>query len=164
MGGSAPSARSGHRRKLHKRPASKHLRGEADQAMGGTSSVGASLRKSDLTLAGYAKCIGRQCKVQGFKHRAICTPEAASPCILHMQLRSDRVGAFAPAGHYPFQAKATVRGRWLWTGRLRGFRRGLHRPRFTASPPQGSLGTPQAKGGSTDCSPDQMKAIARKNS
>jgi hypothetical protein len=53
MVGGAQSARSGHRRKLHKRPASNHLRGDADQAMEGTSRVCASLLKFDLALARY---------------------------------------------------------------------------------------------------------------
>ena len=64
MPGSAQSAGSGHRRKLHKRPASSHLRGDADQAREGPWRVRARLVKSDLALAGYAKCNGRQCKVQ----------------------------------------------------------------------------------------------------
>ena len=66
MAGSAQSARSGHRRKLHKRPASNHLRGDADQAREGPWRVGASLLKSDLALAGHAKCNGRECKMQLF--------------------------------------------------------------------------------------------------
>ena len=51
---------------LHKCPAINHLWGEADQAREGPWRVGASLLKSDLTLAGCAKCNGRQCKMQDF--------------------------------------------------------------------------------------------------
>jgi hypothetical protein len=60
---SAQSAQSSHCRKLHKRYASSHLRGDADQVREGPWRVGASLLKSNLALAGYAKCNGRQCKV-----------------------------------------------------------------------------------------------------
>ena len=57
--------------------------------------------------------------------RAICTLEGASSCILHTQPRSGGVGAFDPARHFPFLAQSKVLGRWLWTRRLRGFRRRL---------------------------------------
>jgi len=61
--GGAQLALSPDHQKRYKRPAINHLRGKADKAMEGPWPVRASLLKSDLALAGYAKCTGRQCKM-----------------------------------------------------------------------------------------------------
>src|ERR1035438_1672392 len=73
MAGSGQSARGGHRRKLHKCLASNHLRVDAEQAREEPWRTDARLLRSDLALAGYAKCNERQCKVQDFTS---CTPQA----------------------------------------------------------------------------------------
>ena len=119
MAGSAPSTQSGHRRKLHKRPASNHLPGDADQVKKGPWRVGANLLTSDRASP-------------EMQHRAARTIEAAWSCILHTQPSSGGVGAFGPARHLPFLAQSKVRGKLLWTGRLRAFQRRLHQTRIVS--------------------------------
>jgi len=134
MAGSAQSARSGHHRKRHKRPASNHLRGDADQAREGTSRVGASLLKSDLMLAAYktpCNLHGRGCLVL---HFAQATEVAGG------------VGHVDTAPHFPLLTQSEVRGRWLQTGRLRASRRQLHRIRFIAPPSPAILIMAKARG------------------
>ena len=156
-----------------KRPPSKAPQAPRQQPLTGRcgSSEGrnvASRRKPSEVRSGPRRiCKMQWAAVQGARFQTSCNLhaiEAASSCILHTQPRSGRVGAFDPARHFPFLAQSKVRGKLLWTGRLRGFRRRLHRTRFTAPPSRRSLGTPRAKGGSTDSNPDQKKVHVRKNS
>ena len=87
MAGSAQSARSGHPQELHKHNASNHLRGDTDQAREGPWRVGASLLKSDLALAEYAKCNRRQCKMQDFTSGNLHPP--SSKLALNMNVSPD---------------------------------------------------------------------------
>jgi hypothetical protein len=136
-----------------KRPPSKTPQAPRQQPPAGRcgSSEGrtvASRRKPSEVRSGprrICKMHGRQCKVQDFTVQP-ARLRRLRLAFLHTQPRSGGVGAFDPARHYPFLAQSKVRGRWLWTGRLRGFRRRLHGTRFIASPSWSTLGTPHAKG------------------
>ena len=109
--GGGQSARSGGRRKLHKCYASNHLRGKADQVGKHWWRSGARLPRPNLALARYARCNGRQCKVQGFRGGLDRLPGIVRPA----ELRTTRsVIVLFPAITIPLRPSQTVRQTQHW--------------------------------------------------